>query len=359
MRLNWLKLEDFRNYSSLFLDLKGISTLALVGENAQGKTNLLESIAFLALGKSFRSRKAMESLAWERPYGRVKAGIEYKGKEKELEIFFQRNPEIRVFKRNGGIVKAQEFLGTLRVVIFTPDHMQMLGGSPRLRRRFMDRVLVQLDSVYVDALSKYQIILKHRNALLKQIQAGRSDQWELDLWDARLTHEAERIWIARKDFMQSISKKLTSLYQSISKSKDELRVIYRPEMESFEERLLACFDSDLRSGSTSLGPHRDDFILELNGHSLSEFGSRGEARSGVLALKIAQIYYIEDRCKHKPLLLLDDVFSELDGCRQKQLCILLKDYQTVVTTTSIDHIKGLQDAKVILVKEAKLNPLLS
>jgi DNA replication and repair protein RecF len=354
MQLNWLKLEDFRNYPELEIDLTEAPVLALVGPNAQGKTNLLESIAFLALGKSFRSRKALETLGWDRPHGRIKGEIERDGKATELEIFLQRSPDSKKLKRQGQIVKPKEFLGNLRVVIFTPEHLQMITGSPRLRRQFMDRVLVQLDQSYVMALGTYQAVLKQRNALLKQIQMKRSQKWELEMWDVRLVQEAERLWNKREGLMEFVCDEVGELYRAIAKTDDELTLRYHPDKERFDERLIAHIDADLRSGSTSIGPHRDDFTLLLNGRSLADFGSRGECRSGVLALKIAQIHYIEKACGHKPLLLLDDVFSELDADRQLHLGKLLKDYQAVITTTSLDHVKGLLDANIYLVNDGGL-----
>lgn len=354
MQLNWLQLQDFRNYSELHVDLTQAPVLALVGPNAQGKTNLLESIAFLALGKSFRSRKALETLGWDQDFGRIKAEVEHEGRTTELEVFFQRKPELRKLKRQGQVVAPKDFLGSLRVVLFTPDHLQMVTGSPLLRRQFMDRILVQLDKHYVEALGTYQAVLKQRNALLKRIQLRQAQDWELDLWDTRLVHEAEQIWKKRRAFMEAVSLEVTELYQSIAHTQDILTLRYSPDDDRFEERLLAHRESDTRSGSSSVGPHRDDFTLILNGRPLADFGSRGECRSGVLALKIAQIHYIEAVCGHKPLLLLDDVFSELDEDRQAQLGALLKNYQAVITTTSLDHVKGLTDATVYLVNDGGL-----
>ncbi|MFT7183941.1 MAG: DNA replication and repair protein RecF [Oceanicoccus sp.] len=358
MQLNWLKLEGFRNYPDLDIDLTESPVLALVGPNAQGKTNLLESIAFLALGKSFRSRKALETLGWDRPHGRIKGEMAQDGKTIELEVFLQRSPDMKKLKRQGQIVKPKDFLGNLKVVIFTPEHLQMITGSPRLRRQFMDRVLVQLDHSYVMALGTYQSVLKQRNALLKQIQFKRAQQWELEMWDVRLVQEAERLWEKREALMTFVSKEVGDLYRSIAQTEDKLTLRYGPDKERFEERLVAHMDADLRSGSTSIGPHRDDFTLMLNGRSLSEFGSRGECRSGVLALKIAQIHYIEKACGHKPLLLLDDVFSELDSQRQLHLGDLLKNYQAVITTTSLDHVKGLNAASIYLVNGGELTKYL-
>lgn len=356
MQLKWLQLEHFRNYDALKLDFSEAPVLALIGPNAQGKTNLLESIAFLALGKSFRTRRSMETLGWDRPHGRIKGGVERSGKETELEVFFQREPDTRKVKKQSKVVKPSEFLGNLRVVLFTPEHLQLVSGGPKLRRQFLDRTLIQIYPDYVEALGTYQRLLKQRNALLKSIQFGKGQSWELDMWDTRLIHEAEQIWKRRRQFLNFLTKELTPLYQSIAGSKETLRIVSENNEERYEERLLAHREADLRTGSTSVGPHRDDFKLFLEDRELAEFGSRGECRSAVLALKIAEIHFIEAEKNEKPLLLLDDVFSELDESRQKQLGELLKDYQAVITTTSKEHLHGLEHVALYQVKGGGLKP---
>ena len=143
MKLKWLKLENFRNYESLDLDFTKSNVMALVGSNAQGKTNILEGIAYLALGKSFRARRSIETLAWDRPHGRIRGMVENKKKKVELEIFLQRDPDLKKVKKQNKVTSPKDFLGNLRVVIFTPDHLLLVHGSPRLRRQYLDRVLVQ------------------------------------------------------------------------------------------------------------------------------------------------------------------------------------------------------------------------
>ena len=177
MQLLALQLENFRNYDSLELSFENTQTVALIGSNAQGKTNILESIAFLALGKSFRAHRAIETLGWDRPHGRIRGTIQTpktaNGKSKkptELEVFLQRAPETKRVKLKNKLTTPKEFIGNLRVVLFTPEHMQLVSGSPRLRRQYLDRLLVQLSPQYTEALTNYQRILRQRNTLLKNIQ---------------------------------------------------------------------------------------------------------------------------------------------------------------------------------------------
>jgi DNA replication and repair protein RecF len=350
MKLKWLKLENFRNYDSLELNFEDANVMALIGPNAQGKTNLLESIAFLALGKSFRSRKTLDTLHWDRPHGRITAMVG----DIELEVFLQRNPEQRALKKHKNVVRPPEFLGNLQVVLFTPEHLQLVTGSPRLRRQYLDRVLVQVRPFYIQSLTSYHQILKQRNALLKSIRRNNSKQWELEMWDARLVTEAEQIWKDRSSFVENLQNGIAELYQSISGTGQVLKLKYNSHQDRFEEQLLAHQMHDIQIGATSVGPHRDDFSLTLDGHPLAEVGSRGECRSAVLSLKMAEIKHMEEQTQNKPLLLLDDVFSELDTDRQRHLGALLKDYQSIITTTSLDHVKGLKNAQIYEVNDGGL-----
>jgi DNA replication and repair protein RecF len=351
MQLTSLTLQNFRNYKELTLNLADARVLALVGDNAQGKTNLLEAIAFLALGKSFRARHSLEALQWEAPHGRVKGEV----RGQELEVFLQANPELRTLRLNQKNASPATFFGHLRVVLFTPEHLELVSGGPKLRRQYLDRVLLQMDPLYLDAFTSYQKLLKQRNALLKRIQFKKAQDWELDLWDLRLAQEAGKIWKAREHFLHFLKGHLEGLYQSIAGSKALLTLESKTQSERYEEQLLAFRSTDLRLGSTSLGPHRDDFVLKLKGHELAETGSRGECRSAVLALKIAEIHYLEEKTKQKPLLLLDDVFSELDTKRQAHLTELLEQYDAVITTTDPGVLHGLHHVKLVDVKAGQIN----
>src|SRR3989338_6088676 len=321
MKLKWLKLQHFRNYENLELTLnEGVT--ALVGLNAQGKTNLLESIAFLALGKSFRAPRSLDALKWDRPHGRIKAGIERKGKLTELEV---------------------------------------ISASPQARRQFLDRLLIQVDYTYTEALGNYQKILNHRNALLKSIWARKSEEWELDIWDARLATEARKIWEKRSDFFTFLNGSLAEQYQKLAGAEEVLSLESLTHQDRYEERLLAHRGSDIQSSSTSIGPHRDDFTLSLHSpkvrikRELAESGSRGEKRSAVLVLKMAELLFIENKTGEKPILLLDDVFSELDLNRQKKLIDLIRPYQSILTTTSLEHLESLKNLTVYNISQGEIH----
>lgn len=350
MKLKSLKLENFRNYKNLNLDLSDGVTIFL-GENAQGKTNLLESIAFLALGKSFRAGNFMEVLGWERPHGRIKGTLDQDGKEKSLEVFFEREPRRKKIKKQGKISDPKDFIGTFKVVLFTPDSLQMISGSPRLRRQYFDRLLIQLSREYFASYSGFHHILKQRNALLKRISMRLSQPGELDIWDEPYLKNSQSIWNIRAEYIAFLKENLSEIYSSISDAEDDLKI---ESIASVTSDLLLSRDRDIYSGSSSVGPHHDDFKLYLNGKNLSEFGSRGEQRTAVLALKIAQIRYIEKNTGKKPILLLDDVFSELDASRQTQLCRLVESYQTIITSCSMENVKNLKNAKIYMINAGTL-----
>ena len=177
MRLRSLQLENFRNYKELSLDLSKEETVAFVGQNAQGKTNILEAVAFLALGKSFRADRFLDSLHWDREHGRIRGTLD----DTELEVFLSREPRSKKVKKNQKVARPRDFLGHLHVVLFTPDSLLMISEGPRLRRQFFDRLLVQVNPLYLDSLTQMERILKQRNALLKRIREGIAQVWELEV----------------------------------------------------------------------------------------------------------------------------------------------------------------------------------
>lgn len=350
MEIQSLELEHFRNFQSLKFDFSKNPILALVGQNAQGKTNFLEAVAFLALGKSFRTGRSMDVIAWNQNHTRIRGKVE----GKSLEVFLQKNPEKKVLKFQGKIRKPAHFLGHLKVVLFTPDHLSLVTSGPAFRRQFIDRLLVQLSSEYVEALSTYQKILKHRNTLLKTVSQGKSELWELELWDLRLLTESQLLLSHRKKMMKFFGDHLKEIYKHLAGTNDELTLL--PKLyENLEKELESRRRFDLMTGSTSAGPHREDFTLLLNGKPLADIGSQGEKRTAVLALKIAEIHFIEQESGQKPLLLLDDVLSELDDARRKHLTIHLKNHQTILTTTSAADLSHFEHITQIHIKSGQVS----
>ncbi len=349
LMLKRLELENFRNYQKLKLDFKRDSGLTyLIGDNGQGKTNVLEAIYMLALAKSFRVADTDNLIKWSADFGRIKGNFadEIRG-ETSLEVFLGHAPQPgRVFKVNGVKSSAVNFVGRVRVVFFHPEDLNVLYLGPDLRRRYLDIMILQKSREYFEAIRKFKKIREHRNALLGAIREGMGRTGDLDVWDSQLVREGSLIWRARAEAMSYINSRLGDKYEEISGAEIELKVDYKNSLglnydligftsnlsEIYAEELRRGRDRDIASGRTQLGPHRDEMDFKLEGKPILDHASRGEFRTILLALKLIEMdYFSEDG--ERPILLLDDVFSELDHERQRFLLEKVVDFQTFITTT--------------------------
>jgi len=336
MYLKTLQLENFRNYKNLKLTFNENQVTVLIGKNAQGKTNLLESIYSLALTKSFRSKKNFDQICWNREHSRIKGQINNKNGEQNLEIFCSKAPSCqKVLKLNESKVKSLDFIGNLNIVIFTPDDINLISLSPSIRRKYLNMIISQVDKIYLQDLIEYSKIIKQRNALLPLIKEKRAKEDEIFYWDEMLVAYGSRIIKKRQSIIKYFNENLTNFYKQISNTKDNLKIRYTANItpEKFEEKLKSRLKKDIIFCKTSIGPHRDDISFYLNNKDIQEFGSRGEYRSTILSLKFAEISYIKHKTDDYPLLLLDDVFSELDKIRQEQFFASIENCQTIITTT--------------------------
>ena len=333
MHLKSLQLENFRNHKSLNIELDKDKPINLfVGDNAQGKTNFLEAITILALTKSFRNKKANPLIEWDSDYARIVGEIAISEDNFEkLEYFVDNKKNLR---KNGVDVPVKDFIGTLNIVLFHPEDLNMLCLSPSLRRKFVDMVLSQIDPLYFDALVSYNRIVKQRNKAL-QMKVSVS---ELSVWDEKLAEYGTYILKKRNELIDFYNTIVSDHYNKISNSKNEIVVKYVATIDpdNYMDELAASLERDMRYCQTTKGIHRDDIEFEFNGRNISDFGSRGEMRTLILALKLMEIGFIEKETGHKPILLLDDVFSELDQGRQKYLLEAIKGYQSFITTTHHD-----------------------
>lgn len=335
MQIQKLQLENFRNYSSFELDFKK-KILLIIGKNAKGKTNLIEALFTLSIGKSFRLKTLDEAIKWDEDYLRI---VGTRTNQTELEIFYSLKPRRqKVSKINNVKKNLNDFVGNFVTVLFTPEDIDLVSAAPSLRRRFIDILLSQISHSYLINLINYQKILKQRNKLLKSILEGKSQEDELEFWDMRLAEHGTEVIRERFNFFTETQDFLKKQYKIISGKDEHLTLKYLTKIhevtpESYLNNLEQRHKRDIITGETSVGPHRDDFEFILNNKALINFGSRGEFRSSVLALKITEVYYIEKTKGEKPLLLLDDVFSELDSDRQKHLIEAIKHQQTIITTT--------------------------
>ncbi|MDP3975388.1 MAG: DNA replication/repair protein RecF [bacterium] len=357
MRLKHLELEHFKNYNTLSFDFGEEPLTILTGNNGQGKTNFLEAIVLLALSKSFSGLPIRDMVSWPSSltasgpggdggeYFRITGLVETKDGEQELQVFCGRAAQYpKTLKINGVKTKPSDYVGHLKIVLFTPRDINLLELSPQFRRRYLNLMICQIDRQYLKHLSHYQVYLKHRNKLLGQIGEGKAKQAELDHWDEKLAEHGQYLLEKRREVFDQLNQQLGQCYEKISGEQVELSLRWAKEWsESLLEYLRHKRQRDLEAGTTCGGPHREDFSFQMNGRNLTEFGSRGEFRSSILALKLSELELIRQVSGESPVILFDDVLSELDSDRQKNLLALFKSDQVIITATHTE--KGMPGAR--------------
>ena len=339
MYIKSLKLENFRNYDNLSATFHpGVNIL--IGDNAQGKTNLIEAIYMMSFAKSFRTRKEREIISFDRNYARIDAVIEADDGEQPFSMLIK--PDSKYISCDGvKISKMTDLLEKVYVVIFSPEDLKLVKDSPDRRRKFIDRELSKLRPSYYENLYNYKKVLKQRNAYLKEdsIQPD-----ILKIWDYKLAEYGAEIIKKRKDFVKKIEKVSSDIHSSITSGKETLTVEYEANIP-YSENLMEVFmaetektlEKDLQQRSTSRGPHKDDLKICINGVDIRHFGSQGQQRTAALSLKLAEIKLIRELTGEDAVLLLDDVLSELDRNRQSYLVNCLNSVQIFITTTEISE----------------------
>ena len=344
MKLKRLDIVQFRNLQQLSLEV-GERFNIIHGMNAQGKTNLLESVYLLGAFKSFRLAKNADLIRWGDGTSTVKGWVERGGVTREILISIERHAKKAMVDRKQ-VVRAADFFGTLNVVLFTADEMSMAKGQPEGRRRYLDRAVFSSDPSYLSRYHDYGRILKHRNSLLK---AG--DVTSLDVWSDRLADAGARLAACRIAYIAAVRGYLRDYYRHIAGGGETADIGYRPhgvtldgavpaDTERLREALRRTAREEQRFGSTVVGPHRDDMELLLSDRPLRQHASQGQQRSFLLALKMAEIEYLQTRFGDPPVLLLDDISSELDRERNRNLMEFLSrnEMQVFITTTNLDTI---------------------
>lgn len=367
MHLSHLSLKDFRNYDELDLTL-GPGLFLFQGENAQGKTNLLEAVAMLATSNSFHASSDREIVNWNASehVTRIVAAVERhnedlnieivildptlqeKGSsaEKELQFIPPHDRQRKRIKINGVPKKAIDLIGHVIVVLFSPNDLSLVDGSPEERRRFLDRGLCQMQPQYCQALQKYRKIVTQRSALLKRIRENQEDPRMLDFLDEKLTELATMITFERRRMVDSLNQHVDELQAIISGGREHLTIIYRPSfvfeptwdtmetLQNYRTQLLDARRKEIRQGVCLLGPHRDDLEFLVNGVNMLTYGSRGQQRTVALASKLGELAFMHTVTGEEPILLLDDVFSELDFSRREYLLRqVLRHEQVLITAT--------------------------
>jgi DNA replication and repair protein RecF len=330
-----VRLQHFRSYSDAAFEFeKGVNII--VGPNASGKTNLLESILVATTGSSYRVSD-QDLIAFNQPWARLQV---HTNNEERVVKLLRDGLNRRVFEIDGKVYKRLSQEHTLPIVLFEPEHLTLLSGAPEQRRNYLDDLLSQTEPGYRTLRRNYKRALAQRNALLRY-QPGKAEA-QLFPWNVRLTELAGQMVRARANLVGEINAQLSDLYQELSHSKHIVRLEYQSDFSpehyetKFMHKLEISLETDRERGFTGSGPHREDFLTLYDEHSASETASRGESRTAVLALKIIELQILERSRGHAPLLLLDDVFSELDGSRRKLLTKYIERYQSFITTTDAD-----------------------
>ncbi len=350
MILQELHIEQFRNYSQSTLQFSPEINI-LIGENAQGKTNALEAIYILAMGKSHRTQKDSELLMWDTDKASIQGRILFGKRERRLQIDFFKNGR-KALVNGVHQTKMTDFIGHFQVVLFAPEDLQLVKGSPGTRRRFIDMELGQTHPRYLYHLNQYNRTMSQRNAVLK---SGNVDKSYLSVFDEQLIQHGTEVIVRRLHFLEQMKPVSARIYKDISNNREEFSFRYHLSIASsnleyenskanietlFANSLASKLDSDMRLGYTSVGPHRDDLLFFLDGHPVQSFASQGQQRTIALSLRLAEIDFIHHEIGEYPVLLLDDVLSELDDIRQKNLVLSMSErVQTIITTTSLFHLE--------------------
>lgn len=338
MIITKLELSNFRNYKLLKLDFDS-KTNILYGNNAQGKTNILESIYMCSTTKSHRSNKDFELINFDSDEGHIKLYINKNNREQRIDIHLRKNKSKGIAINGIPIKKASELFGIFNVIIFSPEDLNIIKNGPSERRKFMDMELCQLDKIYVYNLVNYNKVLSQRNQLLKDLYFRPELKQTLDVWDMQLAEYGSKVIKRREQFIKEISDILIPIHDELTNGQEEIEVIYDKNTQSNElyENIILNREKDIKYKTTSVGPHRDDILFFNKGKNIKTYGSQGQKRTIALSLKLAEIELVKSLINDKPVLLLDDVLSELDSDRQNHLLKSLDNIQTIITCTGLDE----------------------
>lgn len=344
MKINSIKLTNFRNYAyekAYFSPLLNV----LVGQNAQGKTNLIEAIYFCAVAKSPRASKENELIMWNNDRAKIELDFETNAGKKQIEIVINKVGKKNVRINQINILKIADLVGACKCVYFSPDELKLVKDAPNDRRKFLDTDISQLSKNYFYLLIKYNEILANRNKLLKESTNINLLKETLPIWSEQLADTGSKIIIRRLRFLAKLKLYAKEKHDVLTSNKENLEIEYsgltgeneNEIKEKFTKLLIESEDKDIKLGYTTIGPHRDDLKLIVNNIDIRSFGSQGQQRSVALSLKLAELEIFKEECGEYPILLLDDVLSELDDKRQSTLINMLTSVQTIITTTDLNE----------------------
>lgn len=346
MKIQDIKLKNFRNHEDTKLDLNGESML-IVGRNGAGKTNLLEAIHLLATTKSLHAKYDREMVSHDKDFTRLDATINPNGDEQTLELIIKKsdkfdNASSKRVKLDKVAKSLNDFAGTLNTVLFTPHDVELFTASPATRRKYLDALFFQIDKKYKRAISQYTKATRQRNKLLEQIRDFGTGYNQLEYWNEKLIETGQTIQNQRDNYFDFIQKTINKHMENLNKEEVTCEIIYQKSninKETLEEKQ----STEIKAGRTLIGPHRDDFSINFNNHDIARFGSRGQKRTTILALKLCEIDFINRHKDRRPVLLLDDIFSELDADHKDTVQNIIYLQQTIITNaepiTTIENCK--------------------
>ena len=358
MIIKSLELQDYRNYEHLELSFdKG--TNILYGDNAQGKTNILEAIFLSATTKSHKGTKDKDIINFNKEEAHIRTYLEKESIETRVDMHLRKSKSKGIAIDGQKLKKAADLLGLCSVVFFSPEDLSIIKDGPSERRRFVDMELCQLDSFYLYNLNNYNKIVNQRNVLLKDLLFQPELRETLHIWDSQLVSFGSKIIERRKLFVEQLNDIIYDIHYKLSGGREEIKVVYEPdvEIEDFEKSLRCSQDKDIKLKQTTVGPHRDDFSFYVGGIDIRKFGSQGQQRTAALSLKLSEIELVKRITKDTPILLLDDVLSELDNNRQNYLLNSIGDIQTIITCTGLEEFVNnrFEINKVFKVSGGKVN----
>ncbi|MBQ8815374.1 MAG: DNA replication/repair protein RecF [Lachnospiraceae bacterium] len=338
MEIKSLQLQNFRNYPELLIEFDE-KTNIIYGDNAQGKTNILEAVYLSSTSRSHKGAKDKEMIRFGEDEAHIKMIIRKNGIDHRIDLHIRKNKSKGIAIDGVSIRKASELFGLIHVIIFSPEDLSMVKNGPAERRRFMDLELCQLDKLYTSELSGYNKVLNDRNRMLKDLWIKPEYEEILPLYDIKLVNFGKHIIEAREKFISRLNDIVKEIHYSLTGGKEELVISYEPNVQGdrFEEELMRGAERDRHQKVTLTGPHRDDICFLANGIDLRKFGSQGQQRSAALSLKLAEIELVKSLSREYPVLLLDDVLSELDSSRQENLLGRINHIQTIMTCTGLDE----------------------
>ena len=338
MYVKSLNLLNFRNYEKLSLTLDpGINIF--YGANAQGKTNILEAVYLAGTSKSHRGTRDRDMIRMGESEAHIRMHVDKNDSDYRIDMHLRKNKSKGIAIGGVPIRRAGELFGIVNIVFFSPEDLNIIKNGPSERRRLVDRILCEIDRIYMSDLTQYGKCLNQRNRLLHDLYFNPSLESELPVWDEQLVNYGCRIIAKREEFVRMLEDIASEIHTELTGEKEKLTLVYEPNVtvEEFADKVARSRDADRKIKSTTVGPHRDDVCIKVNDMDLRLYGSQGQQRTTAISLKLSEIRIIEERIRNKPVLLLDDVLSELDRDRQNYLLGNIRDIQTLITCTGLDE----------------------